>query len=156
MHDPCRCTDYVVSTTTMAIRSSRIPSNITMLRGVLTLPNAAGQDESFALPAGFGDCMLYTVELFAGIIATEVASLELQGVLGGIYDPNSAIFQEPVLDQPWVKQTSGLRVSTMTELNYPATWYATEVFRVLFDEIDSNASPTAVLAVLAKVRRLRA
>lgn len=111
------------------------------------------------LPSGFGDCAL--LEVSANVTAIDViqALYESSGPMFGIFDGDTTAI--PVDSQfcgRWQLHVSGannLGVAAHASPDQVQWWREQEVLRIQFPEIDTDATPTADLTVIAKVRRLR-
>jgi len=106
------------------------------------------------LPAGFGDCLILEGCIDVASIATAVA---LDGAIGCSWvmaDTSDSIRRDFLGCEQWYRSGS-TRAVTRVSPDPLVVWKATEFIFVTFPELDSNATPTADLKVLVKVRRIR-
>lgn len=144
-----------MATITGVVVSARLRSEVTILG---TLDNLDGdRADGLALPVGFGDCILRDVQVRVSDITTLVTLSDVHGCGLVLVDANGE-FKAPVGVEFW-KQVYGGATTKQVQAFFPVRdiiWYSGEHLRILFEEIDSNASPTADLAVICRAIRIRA
>lgn len=108
---------------------------------------------TFTLPPGFGDCALMECSASVATIATVVANPELLGVTFQLTSPED-VPQDIVFNGRWVKRRVD-QLSVWAAPDQVQFWREHEELKMLFAEIDTNATPTADVVVYIKVKRLR-
>lgn len=108
-----------------------------------------------SLPAGFGDCALLECSAQVSTIATMMTNPTLSGPAFGLFDSEgTAIPVDVQFSEKWILVLAdGLHARAAPD--QVQFWQENEMLRILFAEVDTNATPTGDLTVLAKVRRLR-
>lgn len=137
--------------TALTVLSDRMAAQ-TVLQGVTADANG-DQNIAYSLPTGFGDCLL--LECFVQI--TQVATLMANPQING---PQITIVVESVQNNDFVGtaywvMVGALAMSCHIKPDQPVVWKSQECLALVFAEVDTNASPTADIRVLARVRRLR-
>lgn len=137
-----------MSTTQTSVLSDR--NGITVLKGVLA--QATGpQSESFSLPSGFGDCVIYTVALILTPQATAIANPELYT---HVFYVGDSLARDYIAAPRWTKYTT-TGIALQFELYCQALWRAAETLSFLGSAMDTNGVPTGTYELYAKVMRLR-
>lgn len=107
------------------------------------------------LPVGFGDCALMEVSVQVNAIATILADTTTFGPSAGLFDDaTTAVPVDVQFSDKWTLMYSDT-VHCRIGPDQVQFWKESEVLRVSFEEIDTNATPTGDLTVIAKVKRLR-
>lgn len=126
--------------------------NYTILQDTASINIDADQIWFQDLPTDFGDCLLLECQVMVFGIATILASVQTFGPL--IYLDLPGLKVDPVGTAFWVtNQANG--VSALVQPDTPVLWKQGEAIIIRFEEIDTNASPTADLEVYVRVQRLR-
>lgn len=111
------------------------------------------------LPSGFGDCALLEVSAQVNAIDVIATDFEVNGAAFGLFDGDATgIPIDSQFSARWVKiigTANDLAVHLQAAPDQVQWWREQEVLRITFAEIDTDATPTADLTVIAKVRRLR-
>lgn len=107
---------------------------------------------TFDLPAGFGDCALMECSIEVNTIATLQTAFDTSGVWFQLL--SGGVAQDVGFCGRWQLREAD-RVCAWAAPDQVQFWKENEALLVGFPEIDTNASPTADMAVFAKVRRLR-
>lgn len=109
--------------------------------------------DTFALPAGFGDCALLEAYVAVTSIATILASATEYGPTVTMVSPAGAVQDLPFQDN-WVRRlTDG--VGCRLGPDQVQFWREHDLLQLNFEEIDTNATAAADLGFYVKVRRLR-
>lgn len=113
------------------------------------------QVNDVTLPTNFGDCVLDWVYLECSQILTMVANPELLGPMVSVVDSGLVDIRDTLGVSRWTSPTA-TSLSAFIQQNWGSVlWRAAERLYIIFREVDTNASPTADLTVIAGVRRLR-
>lgn len=110
------------------------------------------------LPAGIGDSMLLAWSINISQIATLLTDARTQyGPIVSMNDTLSQTIIEPAMAhmEVWRGGADATAVRAEQQLRRPVVWRTSDSVRVQFEEIDTNATPTADLAVNLVCRRLR-
>lgn len=108
---------------------------------------------SHALPSGFGDCAILGTMVQINSIATLVADVQYLGVKVRLLVPSNA--EADYVGAAYFVPGISTGVEAAFDVIRPVYWRSEENLNVHFREVDSNASPTATLRWLVRVRRLR-
>lgn len=139
---------------TATVVSARLRSEATILG---TLDNLDGdRADGIRLPVGFGDVILRDVQVRISDITTLATLSDVHGCGLVLVDANGE-FKAPVGVEFW-KQVYGGATTKQVQAFFPVRdiiWYSGELLRILFEEVDTDATPTADLAVICRVIRIR-
>lgn len=143
-----------MTTATAAISGER------WLDEVLLVCNFTNIDGDFVLhispPAGFGDCAIMEVGLYAGPLATTLASPELYGGIVKILNPSGSTNVDILGVYNWTRGVPVLGyVGAYVSPDPLVLWRQGEILAIEGQEVDTNATPTVDFAVFAKVVRVR-
>lgn len=106
-----------------------------------------------SLPVGFGDVLVLNAQVQAVNIAT-LFTIADQGVHWQLLDSAAGLARDFLGSSPWLKK-GALALTSYIDPDQLVVWRETEQLQLQADEIDTNATPTADVVVLIRVRRLR-
>lgn len=142
-----------MASTQLEILSDRLPSGMIFLSG--SVANVDGDaDESFYVPASFGDCLVFSDECIVTSIATLVANPELLGVRRYLGQPGGGSLLGAIGVTRWSK-VGAANVATSIEYMRPHLLRVNELYTIQYQEVDTNATPAGDLRVTLYVQRLR-
>lgn len=128
-----------------------------ILRG--TVANLDGVNLlDFTLPEGFGDCLLLEVLVYVDAIDVLGAAGDNEGPRVTLYDAAGAADRDFVGVPRWTlldDTANALAIGAHAVPDEIVYWKENERLRIYSGEIDTDATPTADMIVMARVQRTR-
>lgn len=128
--------------------------------GTLADVGGAAMGETFLLPAGFGDCALMSVHAIVQTVdvGPVAAPTVPNGVRFMITNVDGSTYADPVGCAPWYRcfdGTNSVLYQAVVDPDALVLWKQGERLTMNAPELDSDATPTGDLVVIAKVVRVR-
>lgn len=108
---------------------------------------------SIALPAGLGEVLISEVQVDVSSIATMLSGPELRGPTVRLTGAAGTLV-DFVGSWRW-QIVSATRVIAECKPDTAVIWKEDELLRVIYQEVDTNAAPTADCGTVVRCRRLR-
>lgn len=136
---------------TFGIQSDRLAAIATLSASNANLDGA--QSIEHGLPSALGDVAILAVSIAVADIATIASNTEIIGPWIAILTEGSVVDDLGTLR--WTRTQGVTNLNASIQFDRPVYMYAHEKVRFVFGEVDENASPTADVTFLMRVKRLR-